>query len=333
MPPSTWGPRWTPTSTCSAPCIARLTISCPRGPGTPGAGYRRGGRHALCRAGDHGDPSRPAVPRGRRSSARPPVPAAAQRPGSTSAAAVSRSTIEWLIASFARQSPGFRTICCWSTRRRSSAPAPARRSSARRSACDALADAADYGYCASHSRFFWGFRLHALFAPDGTPRALALTSPKSTSARSACDCSRAANRNRARRSLIGDKGYAGRDFDADARRARRHDHAPPTQRRARQRPAPRPDPPAHRVDLLDLQGHPHPRTPRRPHPPQPPRPHRHPLRSHSPPPSRSTTNSAAPAAHSPTTSPNPWHYSSSGPGRLLTARRRRPVYRRHVDHI
>jgi NAD(P)-dependent dehydrogenase (short-subunit alcohol dehydrogenase family) len=31
---------------------------------------------------------------------------------------------------------------------------------------------------ASHSRFFWGFRLHALFAMDGTPRALALTSPK-----------------------------------------------------------------------------------------------------------------------------------------------------------
>ena len=38
--------------------------------------------------------------------------------------------------------------------------------------------AADYGWCASHSRYFWGFRLHAIFAPDGTPRALALTSPK-----------------------------------------------------------------------------------------------------------------------------------------------------------
>lgn len=41
-----------------------------------------------------------------------------------------------------------------------------------------LGDAADYGYCASHSRFFWGFRLHALCSPDGTPRAIALTSPK-----------------------------------------------------------------------------------------------------------------------------------------------------------
>jgi len=37
---------------------------------------------------------------------------------------------------------------------------------------DALANAADYGYCASHSRYFWGFRLHALFALDGTPASI-----------------------------------------------------------------------------------------------------------------------------------------------------------------
>src|SRR4051795_12196012 len=53
-----------------------------------------------------------------------------------------------------------------------------------------LADAADYGYCRSHSRYFWGFRLHALFALDGTPRALALTSPSATNATSASRCSR-----------------------------------------------------------------------------------------------------------------------------------------------
>lgn len=34
----------------------------------------------------------------------------------------------------------------------------------------ALGDAADYGYCGSHSRFFWGFRPHAILAPDETPR-------------------------------------------------------------------------------------------------------------------------------------------------------------------
>lgn len=40
----------------------------------------------------------------------------------------------------------------------------------------ALGDAADYGNCRSHSRYFWGFRLHGLFALDGTPRAISLTS-------------------------------------------------------------------------------------------------------------------------------------------------------------
>lgn len=43
---------------------------------------------------------------------------------------------------------------------------------------DAVATAADYGCSASHSRFFYGFRLHTLFALDGTPRALTLTSPE-----------------------------------------------------------------------------------------------------------------------------------------------------------
>ncbi len=43
---------------------------------------------------------------------------------------------------------------------------------------DALANAADYGHCATHSRYFWEFRRHVPFAIDGTPRALALSSPK-----------------------------------------------------------------------------------------------------------------------------------------------------------
>jgi hypothetical protein len=41
----------------------------------------------------------------------------------------------------------------------------------------ALGEAAGYGYCASHSRFFWGFRLHAIFAlrrhPQGSESGLA----------------------------------------------------------------------------------------------------------------------------------------------------------------
>src|SRR3954447_14043207 len=76
------------------------------------------------------------------------------------------AVIEGLIAEFARHSPGFydQLVLVDST------PVECARSleTTRRSQ---LADAADYGYCASHSRFFWGFRLHALFALDGTPRA------------------------------------------------------------------------------------------------------------------------------------------------------------------
>lgn len=78
-----------------------------------------------------------------------------------------------------------------------------------------LGDAADYGYCASHSRFFWGFRLHGVFALDGTPRALALTSPKA-SERDVCLGMLARLGHRGPVLVIGDKGYAGRDFQANA---------------------------------------------------------------------------------------------------------------------
>src|SRR5215208_4048266 len=77
----------------------------------------------------------------------------------------------------------------------------------------ALGDAADYGYCRSHSRYFWGFRLHGLFALDGTPRAIALTSPK----RDERDvCLELVDRVARTGPLIviGDKGYASRDFAA-----------------------------------------------------------------------------------------------------------------------
>jgi hypothetical protein len=79
----------------------------------------------------------------------------------------------------------------------------------------ALADAADYGWCSSHSRYFWGFRLHGLFALDGTPRALALTSPK-VGEREVCLQMLARLHRDGPVTVIGDKGYAGRDFCAHA---------------------------------------------------------------------------------------------------------------------
>ena len=39
-----------------------------------------------------------------------------------------------------------------------------------------LGPACAYHYSRSHSRWFWGMRLHLLAAPDGTPRAAILAS-------------------------------------------------------------------------------------------------------------------------------------------------------------
>jgi Transposase DDE domain len=119
--------------------------------------------------------------------------------------------IEALIAVFARHSPGFvdDLVLVDST------PVECGRSveTSRRSQ---LADAADYGYCASHSRFFWGFRLHALFALDGTPRALALTSPKldekDVCLQMVARCERQPGQMLI---LIGDKNFRGKQFETD----------------------------------------------------------------------------------------------------------------------
>jgi Transposase DDE domain len=119
-------------------------------------------------------------------------------------------TIEWLITVFASDSPGFHDDLVLVD----STPVECARSveTTRRSQ---LADAADYGYCASHSRFFWGFRLHALFALDGTPRALVLSSPK-TGEREVCLTMLRRCRRTSHLFVIGDKGYAGHEFERSA---------------------------------------------------------------------------------------------------------------------
>jgi Transposase DDE domain len=114
--------------------------------------------------------------------------------------------IEWLVAVFASQSPGFEDDLLLID----STPIECARSreTVKRSA---LSDAADYGYCTSHSRFFWGFRLHAIFAPDGTPRALQLTSPKRDEREVGLGLLARCKR-QGGETLLGDKGYTGRDF-------------------------------------------------------------------------------------------------------------------------
>src|SRR3954453_2934731 len=117
--------------------------------------------------------------------------------------------IEALMAAFARDSPGHwdPIVLLDST------PVECGRSveTARRSQ---LAEACAHGYSRSHSRWFWGMRLHLLGAPDGTLRAVILASADHK------------ERDVARRlfalalpggeTIVCDKGYAGAEFAAHA---------------------------------------------------------------------------------------------------------------------
>ena len=134
-----------------------------------------------------------------------------QRPGFHKRRDRLADTIEALIGVFASDSPGFHddlVLVDWTPVECASSIETTRRSQ--------LADSADYGYCASHSRYFWGFRLHCLFALDGTPRALELASPKA-SEREVCLAMLHRVRRRNPLVVVGDKGYAGRDFEQAAR--------------------------------------------------------------------------------------------------------------------
>lgn len=78
-----------------------------------------------------------------------------------------------------------------------------------------LAGHAGYGYCASHSRYFWGFRLYLLAAPDGMPIIWGLANPK-IDEREVTRALLARDHEliRAGQVILGDKGFAGRDFEA-----------------------------------------------------------------------------------------------------------------------
>src|SRR5580700_1404161 len=153
-----------PTSTCLRPCWSLPTISC--------LDRRKNGARrvtdaevvTLCVAqaimGIPSDRRFLAVAQKRLRHLFPRLP---QQPGYFKRRRRLADTLEWLMGMFASESPGFYDDLLLID----STPVECARSreTVKRSA---LADAADYGYCSSHSRFFWGFRLHALFAPDGT---------------------------------------------------------------------------------------------------------------------------------------------------------------------
>lgn len=82
-----------------------------------------------------------------------------------------------------------------------------------------LAGWAEYGYCASHSRWFWGLRLHLVCTLHGLPVGFALTGAKADERQVMLDIlagTEVMNRVRAdgrRQMMVGDKNYYGKEFE------------------------------------------------------------------------------------------------------------------------
>ncbi|MGO8882481.1 MAG: IS982 family transposase [Streptosporangiaceae bacterium] len=89
------------------------------------------------------------------------------------------------------------------------------RETARRSE---LAGWAGYGYCASHSRYFWGLRLHLLATLHGLPAGVALTGARADERQVLPGILAAGPQltsDRQDQILIGDKNYFGAGFEAE----------------------------------------------------------------------------------------------------------------------
>lgn len=77
-----------------------------------------------------------------------------------------------------------------------------------------LAGWATYGYCASHSRWFWGLRLHLITTPSGLPIAYALAGANTDERDTALDMiAFDTDLQRAGQTLIADKGYRRASFE------------------------------------------------------------------------------------------------------------------------
>jgi hypothetical protein len=71
---------------------------------------------------------------------------------------------------------------------------------------------AAYGYCASHSRYFWGFRLYLLCASDGMPIAFELAPANASERDVAAEMLARVELNGY--TVLADKGFAGEEFEA-----------------------------------------------------------------------------------------------------------------------
>jgi len=77
---------------------------------------------------------------------------------------------------------------------------------------------AEYGYCASHSRFFWGLRLHLVCTLSGLPVLFAIAGAKADERQTLLgmlEAGRDVMEEHPGQTLIGDKNYFGKDFEAE----------------------------------------------------------------------------------------------------------------------
>jgi hypothetical protein len=133
-----------------------------------------------------------------------------------------------------------------------------------------LAGHVEYGYCASHSRYFWGLRLQLICTLHGLPVGFALAGAKPTSAKCCCGCwpptppwppccpGRHSSATRTTAATASRPRWPPQEPACCAQPQRR---ARPARRPVLQAPAP-----DHRISQRHLQRPARPRTPRRTHP-------------------------------------------------------------------
>jgi hypothetical protein len=129
-----------------------------------------------------------------------------QQPGYNKRLRALAPTIARVITHLAVSSPSF----CDGLRLLDSTPVPCgqSRETARRSE---LAGYAAYGWCKSHSRYFWGFRLYLLCASDGMPIAFELA-PANTPERQVAT-EMLAGLDLSGYTVLADKGFVGTEFE------------------------------------------------------------------------------------------------------------------------
>jgi len=103
-----------------------------------------------------------------------------------------------------------------------------------------LAGWAEYGYCASHSRYFWGLRLHLVCTLSGLPIAFALAGAKAGEQQTLLEIFAAEPGLLAERpgqTLTGDKNYFGAEFEGKLAAAAVH-HLRPARKGEAERSCP-----------------------------------------------------------------------------------------------